>query len=282
MACTKHQFGLTTFFECGQKVFLHPHNMPILYMACRSRAIIPEESFLFRRHGMYYNGGSDSLYLILLLALMIVSAFASRRVQTVFSKYSGIRASSGIPAEQAASDMLRSAGSACRIVPVSGTLTDHFDPRENTVGLSTGVYGQNSVSALAVTAHEIGHVLQYEQDYSPIRLRNAVLPVAGFSSAAAPWIVIGGLFFGSYNLAMIGVILFGTVLLFQLVTLPVEFNASSRGLSLLEQGGYLSTEQLPMAKEVLRAAAMTYVFSALASLISFLRLLNIANRSRRN
>ncbi len=231
---------------------------------------------------MYYNGGSDGFYMLLLLALMIVSSIASRRVQSVFAKYGTVQAASGISAEQAAWNMLQNSGSTCQVTSVAGSLTDHYDPQQNTVGLSTQVYGQNSVSALAVAAHEIGHVMQHEEDYSPIRLRNAVLPVASFSSSAAPLIVIAGLFFGSYNLAMTGVILFGAVLLFQLVTLPVEFNASSRGLALLEQGGYLSSDQIPMAREVLRAAAMTYVFAALASLVSFLRLLNIANRSRRD
>jgi Zn-dependent membrane protease YugP len=123
--------------------------------------------------------------------------------------------------------------------------------------------------------------MQYESNYMPIRLRNAILPVASIGSHAAPWIVILGLFMGSYNLAMIGVVLFGAMLVFQVVTLPVEFNASSRALRMLEEGNYITYEESDGAKKVLNAAAMTYVWAAVASLVSFLRLLALANRSRR-
>ncbi len=168
-----------------------------------------------------------------------------------------------------------------QITPVQGRLTDHFDPRTNIVGLSEAVYNDNSVAALAVAAHEIGHVMQYETGYIPFRVRNAILPVASFGSQAAPFIVIIGLIMSSYNLAMFGVILFAGMLLFQVVTLPVEFNASRRAIEMLESGGYLSYDEAPQAKAVLRAAALTYVVAALASLVTLLRLLGMASRTRR-
>ncbi len=230
---------------------------------------------------MYYGGG-DGIYLLLLLVVMAFSLVAQNRVQKTYAKYSEIAAASGKTAEQIASELLQKSGSAAQITAVQGQLTDHFDPKNNVVGLSTQVYGHTSVAAIAVAAHEIGHVMQYESGYAPIRLRNAVLPVASIGSVAAPYIVIFGLLFGSYNLAMIGVVLYAAMLLFQLVTLPVEFNASSRALRMLEEGNYVSYENSDAAKKVLNAAALTYVWAAIASLVSFLRLLSIANRSRRN
>lgn len=232
---------------------------------------------------MYYYGNStQTLLYLLLVVIMVASMFAQGKVQRTFKKYSSEYAVSRMTGRDLARELIERYGTEhVDITAVNGTLTDHFDPRNNTVGLSTAVYNSSSVAALAVTAHEIGHVLQYQENYGPIRLRNSVLPVAQIGSSMAPWIVILGLFIGSFNISMIGVYLFGAVLLFQLVTLPVEFNASSRGLRMLEEGGYVSYEQSDGAKKVLRAAAMTYVWSTLATLVSFLRLLVIA-RSNRN
>lgn len=230
---------------------------------------------------MYYGSG-DGIYIILLLGVMVLSFIAQGKVQRTFKKYANTSVYCGKPAEQIAHELLQRANSPVSIQPVQGALTDHFNPKTNVVGLSTEVYGSASISAVAVAAHEIGHVMQYESGYSPIRLRNAILPVASIGSNAAPWIVILGLMMGSYNLAMIGVILFGAMLLFQVVTLPVEFNASNRALRMLEDGNYITYDESDAAKQVLRAAAMTYVLAAIASLINFLRLLSIANRSRRN
>lgn len=227
---------------------------------------------------MYYS--SDFLY-FLLLAVFVLSMIASGRVTKTFNKYSDERADSGVTGAQLAQDLLNNYGEPIPVHAVSGQLTDHFDPVNNTVGLSQAVYGSNSVSALAVTAHEIGHVLQYQQDYAPIRMRNNILPVASFASSASPFIIIGGILLGMTKLAMVGVWLFAAVLVFQLVTLPVEFNASRRGLTMLEQGGYITREQLPHAKAVLRAAAMTYVWAAVAALINLLRFLSMVSNSRR-
>ena len=229
-----------------------------------------------------YFGSGDGFYLILLLIVMVLSMLASTRVQRIFEQHAKTPVSSGKTADEIARELLARNNSAVQITQVQGSLTDHFDPRNQTVGLSTQVYGSDSVAAVAVAAHEIGHVMQYESGYAPIRLRNAVLPVASIGSQAAPWIVILGIFFSSYNLAMAGVILFGAVLLFQLVTLPVEFNASSRALRMLEEGNYITYEESDGARKVLKAAAMTYVLAALATLVSALRLFNLAQRTRRD
>ncbi|MDO4492374.1 MAG: zinc metallopeptidase [Clostridia bacterium] len=222
----------------------------------------------------------DPWYL-LLLVVFALSIFASNRVESTFKKYGKEPAQSGVCGAELANALLEAHGEPIPVHPVSGTLTDHFDPVNNTVGLSQTVYNNSSVSALAVTAHEIGHVLQHQQGYAAIRLRNAVLPVASFSSSFAPLIIIAGLVLGLTNIAWAGVVLFGAVLAFQVVTLPVEFDASARGLRMLEEGGYVSREQIPHAKEVLRAAAMTYVLAALASLVNLLRFASMVNsRSR--
>ena len=232
---------------------------------------------------MYFGYGSgDGIYIILLLAVMGISFYAQSKVQRTFKQFSQTYVSSGLRAEEIAQQLLNRANSSVQIQPVQGSLTDHYDPKNGVVGLSQQVYGQSSIAAIAVAAHEIGHVMQYQEGYAPIRLRNAILPVASIGSSAAPWIVILGLFMGSYNLAMVGVVLFGAMLVFQVVTLPVEFNASSRALRMLEEGNYITYEESDGAKKVLNAAAMTYVWAAVASLISFLRLLAMANRTRRD
>ncbi len=232
---------------------------------------------------MYYGYGSgDGIYILLLLVVMGISLFAQSKVQRTFNQFAQTPIASGLRAEQIAQQLLDRANSPVQITAVQGSLTDHFDPKNGVVGLSQQVYGQSSVAAVAVAAHEIGHVLQYQEGYAPIRLRNAILPVASIGSYAAPWIVILGLMMGSFNLAMAGVVLFGAMLVFQVVTLPVEFNASSRALRMLEEGNYITYEESDGAKKVLNAAAMTYVWAAVASLVSFLRLLAMANRSRRN
>ncbi|MDL2217662.1 zinc metallopeptidase [Christensenellaceae bacterium OttesenSCG-928-M15] len=229
---------------------------------------------------MYYSGyGGDSVYIVALLIVMVIGMIAQSRVNSAFSKYSKVPASARISANQAARNLLDQEGSAVLVTEVRGRLTDHFNPRTNTVGLSEAVYNDTSVAALAVAAHEIGHVMQYEQGYVPIKIRNAILPVANFGSQIAPIIVILGLLMGSSQFAMIGVILFGAFFLFQLLTLPVELNASSRAMEMLETGGYLNYDESAMAKRVLRAAAMTYVVAALASLVSLLRYLGLANRA---
>ena len=224
---------------------------------------------------------SDGGLLLLALAVMVLGFIAQARVNSAFKKYSQVRASAGIPAVQAAKELLYRGGSAAVVTEVGGSLTDHYNPKTNTVGLSRAVYHETSVAALAIAAHEIGHVMQYEEGYGPIRLRNTLLPVANFGSRAAPFIVLIGVLMGSFGMAMLGVYLFGAMFLFQLFTLPVEFNASRRAIEMLTSGGYLAYEEVPQAKKVLRAAAMTYVVAALASLVNLFRLFLIAKNSRR-
>ena len=230
------------------------------------------------------------LYYFIAIAIMILSLVAQSHVQRVFQKYSQSAASRGIYGAVLAQELLRQNGLSLPVQPVAGELTDHFDPRSQVVGLSEAVYHSNSVSAYAVAAHEIGHVLQYNEDYAPMKLRSAVLPAANLGSRVGPFLVIGGLLLAifaagtgniGYYIAMVGVIMYATVLLFQLVTLPVEFNASRRGLDMLTAGGYLTDDELPGAKKMLRAAALTYVLAALGSLVTVLRFFSIARSARR-
>ncbi len=230
--------------------------------------------------GLYLNYND---WLLILGVVLLLAFVAQGRVQRVFARYAREQAAGGIPASRMAEELLARNGSDVAVTRVGGRLTDHFDPRRNTVGLSELVYDETSVSALAVAAHEIGHVLQYQEGYGPIRFRNTLLPVASIGSRAGPWIIIIGAMIGNTTVAMVGLVLYAAMFVFQLVTLPVEFNASARGLAMLEEGGYVSAEQRPMAKKVLGAAATTYVMAAIGSFVSLLRFLAIINsRSRRS
>lgn len=229
-----------------------------------------------------YIGGGYDYWLFGMIAVMILGLIVQARMKSAFVKFSRIPAASGLSAEEVARRLLDDAGSQVAITAVQGKLTDHFNPKTQTVGLSTDVYGQRSVAALAVAAHEIGHVMQHEEGYMPIKLRNAVLPIAQFGSFAGPILVIAGAFMQAFGLALIGVYIYAAVLLFQLVTLPVEFNASTRAMEMLSAGGYISRDETTGVKRVLNAAAMTYVVAVLSTLVTLLRFLSIANRSRRN
>ena len=177
--------------------------------------------------------------MLALIVVFILSLIAQGKVKRVFKRYNTVPAARNVPAYQAAQEMLLDNGSAVTVHPVQGTLTDHYDPRNDTVGLSTEVYNSTSVAALAIAAHEIGHVLQYQENYAPIKLRTAVLPVANIGATFGPYMILIGLFMNLYPLAVVGLALYGAMFLFQLVTLPVEFNASQRGLELLDRGGYI-------------------------------------------
>ena len=232
----------------------------------------------------------DYLYIILLLVIMVLSLIAQTRVQRVFNQYAQVPSKSGVTGAQLAQDLLYRNGLDLPVQPVAGTLTDHFNPKDQTVGLSQAVYGSSSVSALAVAAHEIGHVLQYNEDYRPMKLRSAILPAANIGCRIGPYLVFGGLLLSmlaagtgnaGYYIALVGVALYAMMFLFQLFTLPVEFNASKRGLDMLTEGGYISDDELPGAKKMLRAAAMTYVLAALGSFVTVLRFLSLTGRARR-
>ena len=216
-----------------------------------------------------------------LIVVFILSLIAQGKVRRVFKRYNTVPAARNIPAYAAAQEMLMDNGSSVTVQPVQGTLTDHYDPKNGTVGLSTEVYDSSSVAALAITAHEIGHVLQYQENYAPIAWRTAILPTANLGATLGPYMILIGLFMNLYPLAVIGLVLYGTMFVFQLVTLPVELNASRRGLELLDRGGYIDYANRNDARKVLSAAAWTYVLAALGSLLSFLRFFMLVNGNRR-
>ena len=232
---------------------------------------------------MYY-GYYDPTYILILVGA-VISLIASARVKSAFQKYSRTRAMNGLTGAQVAQQLLAARGIYdVGVAPVAGSLTDHYDPSTHTVNLSEPVYGSSSLSAIAVAAHECGHAMQHAEGYAPLAFRSSLVPVANFGATLSWPLVLVGLFLNgniSNILIHAGIILFCTVLLFQIVTLPVEFNASSRALAQLEGNGLLASGELSGAKTVLRAAALTYVAGVAASLLQLLRLLAIANRRRR-
>jgi Zn-dependent membrane protease YugP len=222
----------------------------------------------------------DATYLILIPAILF-SLWAQSQVKNTYARYS--KAFAGLTGEEAARMVLEMNGvTGVTIEPVAGELTDHFDPKTNTIRLSRGVYDVTSVAAVGVAAHEAGHAVQYAVGYSPIKIRTAIIPVTQIGSYLSWPLLLIGLVLGSDTLAMAGVLLFCAVVAFQLVTLPVEFNASNRALEALGASGYLKEEQLDGAGKVLRAAAMTYVAALAQAVSQLLRLLLIANRNRRD
>ena len=224
---------------------------------------------------------SNYYYIILVLPMVILSMFASSRVNSSFKRYSKVISSRRITGAQAAFEVLRYYGiTNVQIERVSGNLTDHFDPRTNVIRLSDNVYNSTSVAAIGVACHEAGHAAQYAQGYSPIKIRNTILPLANIGSKAGVPLAILGYFLNFEPLAMAGVIFFSFAVVFQLVTLPVEFNASKRALSVISDVDILSDEEKKGAKSVLSAAAMTYVASLAVSVASLLRLILTINRRR--
>jgi len=230
---------------------------------------------------MYYYG-FDIYYVILVLPAVLLSLLAQAKVSTTFSKYQKQISQRRMTGYDAARRILDSNGlSNVRIEQVSGNLTDHYDPRTNVIRLSDGVYNSPSIAAMGVAAHEAGHAVQHSVGYVPIKLRNSVLPLANIGSHASVPLALLGLLLGFEGLVNAGLILFGAVVLFQLVTLPVEFNASSRAVSILFSSGLIGEDEKKGVKKVLGAAALTYVAAALTSLMNLLRLILIFG-GRRN
>lgn len=215
----------------------------------------------------------DSTYILVLIGIIITVA-ASAKVRSTFSKYAHVRSMSGITGAEAAERILHASGIYdVKIEHVSGHMNDHYDPRTKVLRLSDPVYGQNSLAAVGVAAHEVGHAIQHDQGYAPLKLRSTLVPVASFGSMAAwPIIIIGVLMGGSQTLINLGIILFSLAVLFQLITLPVEFNASKRAIARLGETGILYGEELQHSKKVLDAAALTYVAAAAATILQLLRL----------
>ncbi|MDD5948266.1 MAG: zinc metallopeptidase [Lachnospiraceae bacterium] len=215
--------------------------------------------------------------LVILGALLCM--IASANVKSTYNRYKRVHNSRGVYAQDVAQQMLREAGIYdVRIERVSGDLTDHYDPKAKVLRLSDTVYGSTSVAAVGVAAHECGHAIQHQQEYKPIQLRNAIVPIVNFGSNAAWPVLLLGAIMGSGVLLNIGIVLFSLAVLFQLVTLPVEFDASRRAITILRQDGILQGEELGGAKKVLTAAAMTYVASMVAILLQLFRVLLLFGR----
>ena len=229
-------------------------------------------------YGYYF----DPTYILVLIGLAI-SLIASGKVKGTYAKYSKVRSRSGMTGAPAADRILKSAGLyEVRIEHIAGSLTDHYDPRTKVLRLSDSVYGSASVAAIGVAAHECGHAIQDDHSYAPLRIRNSLVPVANIGTQAAWPIILAGLFLGSSSfLINLGILLFSLGVLFQLVTLPVEFDASARAIRILGDSGILYEEEVKQTRKVLSAAAMTYVAAAAASILSLLRLLILfGGRSR--
>lgn len=226
---------------------------------------------------MFYN---DWTYILVLIGMGIVM-FAQNRVQSTFNKYDQLETEKRITGKQAAEHILQSAGiTNVKVEQVKGRLTDHYDPRNKVLRLSEATYNQTSVSAVAVAAHEVGHAIQDQKDYAYLKVRSAIAPVVQIGSTIAMPLIFIGLLLQFTGLVNIGIIAFGLVLVFQLVTLPVEFDASKRALAILGDTGVFVTEEVPAAKKVLDAAAFTYIAATLSTALQLVRLILISNRRR--
>lgn len=221
----------------------------------------------------------DRYYWILIIPTMLFALWAQSKVSGTFNKYSQVRSGRGLSAAQICRQILDSNGLYhIRIEHISGNLTDHFDPTSNVVRLSDSVYNSCSVASIGVAAHEVGHAIQYAVGYAPIRIRAAIIPVTNFGSKLSMPMILLGFVFGWQPLVNLGIILFSLMTLFQLVTLPVELNASSRALRTLEGDNILYGEEVSQARKVLSAAALTYVAALLTSAAQLLRLILLYGR----
>lgn len=224
----------------------------------------------------------DRYYLFLVIPAMLVAVLAQIQVSSTFSRYQRVHSRRGMTAAEAARRILDANGlHQVRVERVSGRLTDHYDPRSHVIRLSDSVYSSDSVGAIGVAAHECGHAVQYAQHYAPIKLRAALIPITTIGSNVAIPLAILGLVFGWSLLTDVGILLFAAVVLFQLITLPVEFNASRRAVATLDSQMLLEGEELAGAKKVLTAAALTYVAALIVAVANLLRLLLLRNNRRR-
>ncbi len=222
--------------------------------------------------------------MVVLIPAIILTLYAQFKVSNTFKRYSRIGSAAGYSGAQVARRLLDQNGLYdVRVEMVEGQLTDHYDPRAQVVRLSPDVYRGTSLAALGVAAHETGHAVQHDHAYVPFNLRSAIVPVANLGSNAAPFLILIGLFMGRGGtfLVDLGIIAFTAVVIFQIVTLPVEFNASSRAMAFLESG-FLTREEAPGARKVLSAAALTYVAAALTAVLTLVRFLLLANAGRRD
>ena len=239
----------------------------------------------------YYGGYGDflanNIYCILLIPVLLLSLWAQAQVSGNFKRYSGVANRRRLTGAQAAEAVLRAHGVYnVAIRPCSGNLTDHYDPRDNSISLSENVYNSASIAAVGVAAHEAGHAVQYAENYGPVRLRTAIIPATQIGSKFSFVLLLVGMILYSQSLFLIGILLFSRTTLFQLITLPVEFNASHRALQTLENEQLLYDDELSGARKVLKAAALTYVAALLMSTLQLLRYVLIflgrSNRGRRD
>ena len=234
---------------------------------------------------MYFPMYYDPTYFLVLIGV-VLSLLAQAKVKNTFAKFSSVRSARGITGAEAAEQILRGAGIYdVRVEHVRGNLTDHFDPRTKVLRLSDSVYSQSSVAAIGVAAHECGHAIQHAKGYAPLKFRSLLVPVANFGAQIAWPLIIFGLFLSTKTSALlinIGIIAFLGSVLFQLVTLPVEFNASNRAIRIIADSGMMYGEEIKGAKKVLSAAALTYVASAATAVLQLLRILLLVGGRRRN
>ncbi len=230
----------------------------------------------------YYYYAYDWTYFLVLIGA-VLSIIASVRVNTTFNKYAKVRSMTGMTGAEAAQRILQYNGIYdVQIRQVSGNLTDHYDPRNKTLNLSDSVYGSASVAAVGVAAHECGHAIQHKEGYGPLKLRSALVPAANIGSRLGiPIILLGIIFSYNYVLIQVGIWVFALAVLFQVVTLPVEFNASSRAVQALDQMGILAGQEVGQCRKVLSAAAMTYVAAAASAILQLLRLILLFGGNRR-
>lgn len=230
---------------------------------------------------MFYYG-IDITYIILVLPAVIFALIMQSRVNSVYKKYSVVNLSNSMSGAEVARRVLYAFGiSNVRIERVSGNLTDHYDPKTNTIRLSDTVYDSRSVAAAGVAAHECGHAMQYASGYGPIKIRSAIIPICNIGSTLSTPLILIGFFLAWQPLVNIGILFFALATVFQLVTLPVEFNASRRAIAVLEDTGIVTRDEKSSAKKVLGAAAMTYVAALAVSLVQLLRLIIIFGGGRR-
>lgn len=226
---------------------------------------------------------SNMMIWVLLIAVMLLSFVVQQKLQSRFSKYSMVRNSSGMTGAQVAEKMLRDNGIYdVKVVSVQGSLTDHYNPQTKTVNLSEAVYGQNSIAAAAVAAHECGHAVQHAQGYAPLKLRTALVPVVSFANMSVQWVLLAGVLMINIfpGILWLGIALFAMTTLFSVVTLPVEVNASTRAVSWLETAGVADYQTRPMAVDALKWAAYTYLIAAIGSIATLLYYLSIGNSRR--
>lgn len=228
---------------------------------------------------MFWFGGPGTIWLLIAFAFAM---YAQNKVSSVYNRYSRIASQRGMTGGELARELLRRGGlHDVEVETIAGRLTDHYDPRARRVRLSPEIYNGNSLAALGIAAHETGHAMQHQDQYAPLRLRNSFVPVAQFGSNLAWPLFLFGLLFNSPALADLGIVLFLAAVIFQVITLPVEFNASHRAVAMLTQGSYLTAQEIKPVQAVLQAAALTYVAAAATAVAQLLRLVLLRNSRRR-